>query len=428
MRTIFALLFPLTLLAPLARADDRVKLELVETVDVPGFSIEIVQYHAPLKLLLATNPHWKTIDVFDVESLDPPVLHARDFNDEQPDAQGLFTVYEPTSVALHPTQPVALVAVIGRKNTETGRLIAFDLREESFGAWVLNQPVGFHPDCVAVSHDGRWAIMACEGEGDPDSPGSIWAVDLTTLTADHRAKDGPLPAVEVGNLGKLLRQPAGDIEPEYVAIDPQSRFAVVSCQENNTIVYVDLQQPSGPALAGFSALNPGGEPDGVSILDDVPHPDDPARVGCLVAVAEEGRFDKFGNQTGQFLTLLWVAPQNLGESALVLSSTHIPTALGDKDPNKRRDPENLVAFRRGGRDIVVLAVERGDLLLAFDVTDPRKPVLCDKVKVGDRPEGVILVDNNGELLILTGDEGDGNQGPGTISFTRLQFSDPHAAR
>ena len=70
-----------------------------------------------------------------------------------------------------------------------------------------------------------------------------------------------------------------------------------------------------------------------------------------------------------------------------------------------------------GRTLAILTIERGDYLLGLDVTDPTEPVLFDKVKVGDRPEGLILVDHPSGILIVTGDEG--NRGPGTISVTRL---------
>lgn len=390
----------------------------VHTVDVPGHTVEIVQYQPQQKLLLATNAQWKSVDIFDVESLDPPRFEMFDFDPEiEPGPQGVGTIYEPTSVALHPTLPIAFVSVLGRSPEKPGRLLGIDLRrgDDTLGDWMFWQEVGFHPDSVAVSPDGRWAVVACEGEGSPDSPGSVWAVDIAGLTPEHRGRDGGLPAYELPGLAKLVEAPAGVIEPEVVAFDPQARFAVVTLQENDSFVVVDLVGGPRPSLVSRTHLTRWAHPDGIDVIDGVPGPD--GRDGCLIAVAEEGTFNKFGEITGNNLSLYWIDPLALDQPATLLSRTDVRPWVNPEDPDKRRDPESVRLLRAGGRVLAILTIERGDWLLGLDVTDAARPVLFDKAKVGDRPEGLAVVRDERGWLIITGDEG--NWGPGTLSVTRM---------
>lgn len=393
-----------------------IKLDYLDTIDVPGLACEIVDFCASEKLLLVTDSHWKTLDVFHVESLDPPRLTAIDFDDETANvAEGIALVREPTSVAVHPTLPIALVTVLGRLPGDAGTVFGFDLREGFLGRMILNQPVGAHPDSIAISPDGRFAVIACEAERHPDAPGAVWVIDLSGLTADRYARDGALPAWEVPGLKEVLRMPLSEVEPEFVAFDPQSRFAVISCQENNLLLTLDLRA-TAPAFGEPIYLSAGAEPDGVSVLDNVPGPD--GRVGCLIGVAEEGKLDKYGHMLGHAVSFHWLEPDRLAVAATTVSRLDMRMLTKPEEPDARREPEAVKLTRFAGRPIAVATTERGDYLVALDMTDPAKPELIGRCKVGDRPEGLILIPNGQDLIAVTADEG--GYGPGTISFVRLR--------
>lgn len=417
-RSIFALL--IACLAADCHAQSTpsgIELTHLDTIDVPGLACEIVDYCDSEKLLLATDSHWKTLDVFRVESLDPPRLTAIDFDDESPNvAEGIGLVREPTSVAVHPVLPIALVTVLGRRPGDSGTVFGFDLRRETLGRMILKQPVGAHPDSIAISPDGRMAVVACEAERDPDASGAVWVIDLSGLSVDRYARDGLLPAWEVPGLKKLLRMPTSEVEPEFVAFDPQGRFAVISCQENNLVLTLDLRGAE-PEFGKPIYLSAGAEPDGVSVLDGVVGPG--GRLGCLVAVAEEGKLAKYGQVQGHSLSLHWLDPDQLDTDATQLVRLDVRQLVKPEDPGARRDPEAVKLKRFAGRPIAVGATERGDYVYALDLADPNEPVLIGRCKVGDRPEGLILIPNGDDLIAVTGDEG--GYGPGTISFVRLRM-------
>ncbi len=402
------------------------ELESLQTIDTPGYTAEIVGYSSDLKFLLSTNALWKTLDIHRVLSLDPLQLETIDFDPDEPDVEGVWTINEPTSVAVHPTLPIAFVVALGRSITDEGWLFGIDLRPESLGKKRIMQPIGLHPDCVAVSPDGNWLLIANEGEGHIDTPGGVRAVDLRTLTMDRRASDSPLPVTVLDGLDELLDTPIGDCEPEYIAFDPAGRFAAVSCQENDAIALVDMRQ-SLPKFAGVIFLPYGSQPDGVAVLDQITRldKDGQTRTGCLVAAAEEGMFDRYGRWLGQSVSFTWVDPNNLSAVPQPMSRLDVRPIINPDKPNKRRDPESIVMTHFAGTPMAILSIERGDHLIAFDLTDPKEPTVIGMVKTGDRPEGLTLIrhpEHPDALYILTGDEGDeDNFGPGSLSISRLRL-------
>lgn len=113
--------------------------------------------------------------------------------------------------------------------------------------------VGFNPDMVAFTHDGKRVIVANEGEADDDGTidpvGSVGVVDLTAgpdkpvyrdLTFDHLEPQ----RAALQQRGLHIVSPdatlARDLEPEYVAVSADDRRAFVTLQENNAIAVVDL--------------------------------------------------------------------------------------------------------------------------------------------------------------------------------------------
>lgn len=433
MRLFPVVLFTLVVLAGVwAHADDP-ELKVLETINVPGWTAEIIGYVPSEDILVSTNSIWDTLDVYEIDWTDPkhPALKAIDFDEEEPSIEGIWTIGEPTSVAVHPTLPLALVVALNEHPEGPGWLLGYDLRRgENLGRMMVRQQTGIHPDSIAISPDGKWALIANEAEGHPDTPGSLTAIDLTTLTMERKAWDEPLQTHEITGLDKLLEVPVGEVEPEYIAFDPQNRFAAVSCQDNDAVLLVDFRA-NPPRLAGDDGrargreavgrgvifLEYGSQPDGVDVIDQIKHPKT-GKVGCVVAAAEEGKFTRYGKWTGNAVSLWWVDPDDLTATPQFMSRLNIAKAIDPQEPEKRRDPEAVRFARYQNKLWLFVATERGDRILAIDVNDPTKPRVVDIARVGDRPEGMIVFERDGHLILITGDEG--NEGPGEISLTRFK--------
>jgi len=162
------------------------------------------------------------------------------------------------SVAVH--DGIVAVAVENSVRTDPGTVVFFD-RKLKF----LNKvTVGALPDMLTFSPNGRYVLVANEGEPDThytnDPPGSVSIIDLwrgvTRLkqsdvrTADFTAFNGATldPSIRIFGPGATVAQ---DIEPEYITVSRDSRTAWVTCQENNAIGIIDIRSATVKKLVGL---------------------------------------------------------------------------------------------------------------------------------------------------------------------------------
>ena len=162
----------------------------------------------------------------------------------------------PTSVAVRD----GLVAVAAENviDAEPGWVVFFN----TDGACLNAVVVGAGPDMVTFTPNGRYVLVADEGEagvgGDPDGSVAVIRIsggaapaqtDVTVVGFDafdkatldpriHRVNPSPLIALSV------------DLEPEYIAVSHDSKTAWVTLQENNALAVLDIETQT------FSALLP----------------------------------------------------------------------------------------------------------------------------------------------------------------------------
>lgn len=403
-----------------ARGDGpHFEIQRLKTIEVPGRSAEIVAFASAQRLLLATNSPDRQLLLFDVRQLDPPDIQALDLDTARDQAQGILLEGEPTSVAVHPVQPVAFVAAPHPDPGNRGGVFVVDLREESRGRIIGSQPVGFHPDSIAISPDGRWAVIANEAEGDPNLPGSASVLDLAGWTVATPLSPEGFPAHELFPPAKDLSAEPGNIEPEYVAIDPRSRFAAVSLQENDAIWFIDLRGAQ-PVSAGVLRLPAGARPDGVALLDGASgEPED-----ALMAVCEEGGAARDGEFRGHALSFWRVSPERLPEARLLSRVDLLPLYAAEDGRPRRVDPESVALVRFHGRVLALATLERRDEVIVFDVTDSKQPARLGGYATGRRPEGIIVIPGTDNLILITGDEGAGADRRGQITIGRVRARKP----
>ena len=150
------------------------------------------------------------------------------------------------------------VAVSGTPKTVQGVIAFYNISSTGALSFVKKVTVGSLPDSVAFSPDGSSLVVANEAElsntfatDSIDPEGSISIVRVVNgVPADNAidlgftdfnvggSRAAELPAgVRIGRPGASVAQ---DLEPEYVAISPDSSKAFVSLQENNAVAVVDL--------------------------------------------------------------------------------------------------------------------------------------------------------------------------------------------
>jgi len=145
------------------------------------------------------------------------------------------------------------------------------------GTFITTIPAGALPDNVQVSPNGEYVVSANEGEPDDDymvDPlGSITIVDVsggvdaiaannamtvdftewngTTFTDGTRIFGQKNVDLGGGQYETVASTVAEDLEPEYVAFNQDQTKAFVTCQENNTVITIDLASGNLDAINGL---------------------------------------------------------------------------------------------------------------------------------------------------------------------------------
>jgi DNA-binding beta-propeller fold protein YncE len=377
---------------------------------------------------------------------------------------------EATSVAAGPEGRFAIAA---RKHPERPGSDRGNLLVIRDGAVVRTLETGPGPDSVAISLDGDLAVIACEAEGPdpddcpeeegrPDLPGSIQVFALRGDVVSWRL------ALEIGGdviaarINAARGDPAvdpRDIEPEFVAISPDGKTALVTLQETSAVAVVDLDAARGEnptpaaadrALAGVVLLpqdhvdakgrQRGSHPDGVAFSPD----------GSLAITANEAH-GKTRHLQGISILDLRGGPRAVRvagtyaifelDPTLQVAERARPVALKPrrkplKKPEKlpKLDPEGVAIARLGERTVAAIAIERtapreeaGSVLL-LDITGAlsgRTPAKIGRHAVGAhagaRPETLDFTDDGRWLFVAS--ERDG----GTVTlFDLAAFAAPAA--
>jgi hypothetical protein len=322
---------------------------------------------------------------------------------------------EPTSVAVL-GENLALVAVNTRQSfaDPSGHLAVVDISAQQI---VAELDLGGQPDSVAISPSRRFAAVVIENERDedvtvdgvegglPQAPSGFLAIiDLEGVDpASWRVR-----RVELTGLASFA---PGDAEPEFVDVNDRDE-AVVTLQENNHIVVVDLASgavvnhlPAGEvALSGIDAADDGvisltdtitvaREPDAVAWL--------PGRRGGLIATANEG--DLFGGSRGFSIfdrsgRVVFDSGSSLEQIAV--RHGHYPDARSDA---KGTEPEALEFARFGDTDYLFVASERGSFVAVYELTRPGQPEFVQLLPAPLGPEGVRAIPERG-LLVVSGED------------------------
>ena len=197
---------------------------------------EIVEYDPDTRRLFVVNAQLAGVDVLDAS--DPTNPRKIAFID----ATALGGVVNSVDVSR------GILGVAIEANTKTNPGIAAFYRTNTLEL-LGTVPTGALPDMITFSPDGRFALIANEGEPNTtytvDPEGSVTVVNLETRAATTvgfgvaNGFEAQLRAAGVRIYGPGASA-AQDFEPEYIAVAPNSLEAYVTLQENNAIVVLDL--------------------------------------------------------------------------------------------------------------------------------------------------------------------------------------------
>lgn len=152
------------------------------------------------------------------------------------------------SVAIQ--RSIVAVAIEDTVRTNPGKVVFLDTN----GRLLSIVSVGSVPDMLTFTPNGRYVLVANEGEPSDeyaiDPEGSVSIIDITNIMSPTVRTAGftvfnpwrdslRLYGIRIGAPNNPTV--AQDLEPEYIAISPDSRTAYVTLQENNAIAVVDIE-------------------------------------------------------------------------------------------------------------------------------------------------------------------------------------------
>ena len=193
---------------------------------------------ATQRLFVVSNDEMSRIDVVDLS--DPTTPQRIESIDIAPYGGGV------NSVAVSDGQLAA--AVQAEPSQQPGLIVFFSTENLS----VIQQvSVGALPDMVTFSPDGTYALSANEGEPsdqyDVDPLGTVSIIEINNhyavTTLDFSAYESQQTTLMAAGFRVFGPQAslAQDVEPEYIAVSDDSRYAWVSLQENNGLARINLE-------------------------------------------------------------------------------------------------------------------------------------------------------------------------------------------
>jgi DNA-binding beta-propeller fold protein YncE len=331
---------------------------------------------------------------------------------------------EPTSVDILDND-LALVAVNTSESfvEPSGRLVVVEIAtREIVGTIELDG----QPDSIKISPDRRYVAIAIENERDEDIEAGGVEGGLPQLPAgflaivDIKGKDPADWVLRTVDLTGLAGYAPEDPEPEFVDINAANE-AVVSLQENNHLVIVDLVrgvvtrhfEAGTVSLDGIDATE-----DDVIVLTeslaDIPREPDAVawvpsgRFGRPDGIATANEGDLFGGSRGFSIFdrrggVLFDSGASLEEIAV--QHGHYPESRSE---NKGNEPEAIEYGRFGARDYLFVGSERGSFVAVYELTG-NGPVFKQLLPAPLGPEGLLAIPSR-NLLIATGENDDPEYG------------------
>lgn len=302
-----------------------------------------------------------------------------------------------------------------------------------------------HPDMITFTPDGKALLVACEGEPSEDGkinpPGGVAIVSLDDATFMDIS-----PVVTVVPFDDV------DVEPEYITVSKDSKWAWVSLQENNAIARIDVVGKKldgvfdlgyvdhSKAGFGLDAIKDGKirienafirglrQPDGIKAFE--------TESSTFVVTANEGadvkNFDeskicgneemckvKFGSRSisvfdGFSGKLIWDSGDALEREFARKYPKYFNwnSKKGKRKADARSDdkgcePENIVIGTVNGRRLAFVGLERMSGVAVFDLTSIGTEHVAPKLveytmDPEDRgPEGMLFIDEKNSPLVGT---------------------------
>lgn len=164
-----------------------------------------------------------------------------------------FVYGDLTSVNVNTAVKEVIVSVQEKGTNKPGKVVVLDYD----GKFLREYEVGVQPDMITRTEDGTYILTANEGEPREkgvDPKGSITIIDtkqnkIQTLYFDDESvidddviiRGSSDASDQITSMGSKV-DAITDLEPEYISLSSDGKYAYVSLQENNAIATIDIEK------------------------------------------------------------------------------------------------------------------------------------------------------------------------------------------
>ncbi len=382
----------------------------------------------------------------------------------QPRLLHQFTIsnQDVSSIAFHPTENIIAAAIIDNNPFANGII---QIHNANTGKVIHTLPSGVHPDGLAFSPNGKFLVVANEGEAYRYN-GKHYESPEGSVTFARFQNTNPIETIQIpledyshiegmlkkeysrkyerevigGNSNEETLVPIHDnrpanTEPEYVTYSPDSSKAYISLQENNGVLIIDTASAKIEKVFGLgitehladikdngkvqfnNTIKALREPDGIAISPD----------GQYLLTADEGDTDPKASKThGK------KKPKGGGRTMSVFNATtgvfiadtanqldkmaHAAGLYPDgRSDNKGSEPENVVSFTIENNLYAAVGLERANAIALVSLVNPSKPTVVNVMGVDPNagkegqyaPEGLAHYESDGRHYIFSANEKSG---------------------
>jgi hypothetical protein len=368
---------------------------------------EIIAATADGKTLVYTDAARGTVGFIDIKNPASPQPAGKVTLDPDPSDT---IEYSPTSVDVLGNRYALVTADTSQsKATPSGQLVVIDIASREI---VTELDLGGQPDSAKISPDHRFLAIAIENERDedvvvdgvegglPQAPaGCLAVIRLQGPPSNWFRQD-----VSLTGLAALYPD---DPEPEFVDVNHANQ-AVVTLQENNHIVIVDLASRTVVSHFPAGAVTLAG----VDLTDNLVisltetatgvrrEPDATAWVGRRIATANEG--DLVGGSRG--FSIFNPDGSVFFDSGTLLERLavrfgHYPERRSDA---KGAEPESIAFAKYGPNDVLFVGAERGSFVAVFGLDRQGRPEFSQWLPAPLGPEGLLPIPHR-NLLVASGE-------------------------
>lgn len=152
------------------------------------------------------------------------------------------------------------VSLISENHTDPGEVVLYRYTDSL--TFLKSYSVCSEPDMLTFTGNGGALLVACEGspsdDGTIDPEGAIALIQILEENPVSILKFDHLDSTALIKKGVRKTGPGTffqNLEPEYITVDPSSKMAWVSLQENNAIGVIDLKLKKITKVFGLGALD-----------------------------------------------------------------------------------------------------------------------------------------------------------------------------